>query len=90
MRRDERVTVQGPVKEQQPDGMSHRGGGGVVRVCARAVRDTTSLQCYRTVSQVQLGKNRSSAGSAHESLPPSFRFTVQQQGAPRPITMTLL
>ena len=27
MRRDERVTVQGPVKEQQPDGMSHRGGG---------------------------------------------------------------
>ena len=25
MRRDERVTVQGPVKEQQPDGMSHRG-----------------------------------------------------------------
>ena len=28
MRRDERVTVQGPVKEQRPDGMSHRGGGG--------------------------------------------------------------
>ena len=25
MRRDERVTVQGPVKEQQPDGMSHGG-----------------------------------------------------------------
>ena len=23
MRREERVTVQGPVKEQQPDGMSH-------------------------------------------------------------------
>ena len=31
MRREERVTVQGPVKEQQPDGMSHRGGGGGVR-----------------------------------------------------------
>ena len=31
MRREERVTVQGPVKEQQPDGMSHRGGGGLVR-----------------------------------------------------------
>ena len=29
MRREERVTVQGPVKEQQPDGMSHRGGGGL-------------------------------------------------------------
>ena len=25
MRREERLTVQGPVKEQQPDGMSHRG-----------------------------------------------------------------
>ena len=25
MRREERVTVQGPVKEQHPDGMSHRG-----------------------------------------------------------------
>ena len=30
MRRKERVTVQGPVK-QQSDGMSHRGGGGDVR-----------------------------------------------------------
>ena len=29
MRREERVTVQGPVKKQQPDGMSHGGGGGV-------------------------------------------------------------
>ena len=28
MRREERVTVQGLVKEQQPDGMSHGGGGG--------------------------------------------------------------
>ena len=26
MRREERVPVQVPVKEQQPDGMSHRGG----------------------------------------------------------------
>ena len=25
MRREERVTVQGPVKIQKPDGMSHRG-----------------------------------------------------------------
>ena len=25
---EERVTVQGPVKKQQPDGMSHGGGGG--------------------------------------------------------------
>ena len=28
MRREDRVTVQGPVKKQQPDGMSHRGWGG--------------------------------------------------------------
>ena len=27
MWREERMTVQGPVKKQQPDGMSHRGGG---------------------------------------------------------------
>ena len=27
MRREQQVTVQGPVKKQQPDGMSHRGGG---------------------------------------------------------------
>ena len=27
MRREEWVTVQGPVKEQQPDGMSPGGGG---------------------------------------------------------------
>ena len=26
MRKEERVTVQGPVKKQQPDGMSHGGG----------------------------------------------------------------
>ena len=32
MRREERVTVQGPVKKQQPDGMSHRGGGGGVNL----------------------------------------------------------
>ena len=33
MRREGRVTVQGPVKEQQPDGMSHRGvaRGGPMR-----------------------------------------------------------
>ena len=37
MRREERVTVQGPVKGQPPDGMSHRGGGGAqglgIRLC---------------------------------------------------------
>ena len=38
MRREERVTVQDPVKEQQPDGMSHGGGtwgggGATQRLC---------------------------------------------------------
>ena len=28
MRRGDWVTVQGPAKKQQPDGMSHKGGGG--------------------------------------------------------------
>ena len=28
MRREEGVTVQGPVKEQQPNGLSHGEGGG--------------------------------------------------------------
>ena len=31
MRREERGTIRGPVKEQQPDGMSHGGAGG--RLC---------------------------------------------------------
>ena len=35
MRREERVTVQGPVKEQQPDGMSHGRGGAGPDVCGR-------------------------------------------------------
>ena len=33
MRREERVTVQGPVKEQQSDGMSHRGANFVEGNC---------------------------------------------------------
>ena len=32
MQREERVTVQGPIKEQQPDGMSHRGASGGLKV----------------------------------------------------------
>ena len=34
MRREERVTVQGPVKKQQPDGMPHRGRGYCCCACA--------------------------------------------------------
>ena len=58
MRREERVTVQGPVKEQQPDGMSHGGGGGgmtpwcVVLVCSgrRQLADRQSLPFPWTLS----------------------------------------
>ena len=41
MAREERVTVQGPVKEQQPDGMSHRG-----RVCQRARHSSVTSRIY--------------------------------------------
>ena len=37
MRREERVTVQGPVKEHQPDGMSQRGSPSRLRKCAGCV-----------------------------------------------------
>ena len=44
MRREERVTVQGPVKKQQPDGMSRRG------CCMKAgrvpCRTTAGVQCH--------------------------------------------
>ena len=33
MRREERVTAQGPVKKQQPDGMSHRGSAPPAVLC---------------------------------------------------------
>ena len=37
MRREERVTVQAPVKKQQPDGMSHKGAqGSWAHPCARS------------------------------------------------------
>ena len=42
MRREGRVTVQGPVKEQQPDGMSHRGGVVAVAVFAEGMRGATA------------------------------------------------
>ena len=32
-RSEERVTVQGPVKKQQPDGMSHRGSAPPAVLC---------------------------------------------------------
>ena len=43
IRREVRVTVQGPVKEQQPDGMSHEGSAGGC-VCGGRHPDTTISQ----------------------------------------------
>ena len=47
MRREERVTVEGPVKEQQPDGMSHRGGRLLKSLTVMLVTSTIfSAFCY--------------------------------------------
>ena len=48
MRREERVTVQGLVKKQQPDGMSSREGGGG---CIAQIMSST-VRCCRVTSRV--------------------------------------
>ena len=48
MRREERVTVQGPVKEQQPDGMSHRGWLGAIKVPCLGGQERCGLPDRRT------------------------------------------
>ena len=52
------MTVQGPVKEQQPDGMSHRGAGGMQRlglhVCVQPPGEgwhETSSQWYGSLTK---------------------------------------
>ena len=50
MRREERVTVQGPVKKQPPDGMSH-GGGGVLSG-AGPIRRQTEPQRVRSPQEI--------------------------------------
>ena len=73
MRREERVTVQGPVKEQQRDGMSHRGGGGgrAFRGVERAGTPTGGL----TNAQGQLqGKWR------RDEIPPSLQVIGCEEG----------
>ena len=44
MRREERVTVQGPVRKQQPNGMSHRGGTGLAAATYRKQRPDTTCE----------------------------------------------
>ena len=61
MRRGEWVTVQGPVKKQQPDGMSHGGGGG-----CRCVDDTDALAKERGCKPLPRGCAR----TFHVMCPP--------------------
>ena len=88
MRREERVTVQGPVKEQQPDGMSHRGGtggwtgGGGVHFSPPPVPlNPGSTQQHR---QQQHATRTSRPG--HPSVPAiSICPSPIQRGSPRPV-----
>ena len=73
MRRDERGAVQGPVKEQQPDGMSHRGGGG--RVLGDARR-----QAYE---RSQATRGRGYAGSGRVWAVDRIRLDHRWAGAGR-------
>ena len=70
MRREDRVTVPGPVKKQQPDGMSHGGGGGGhLRRCARhCVGQCTSRHWHRPTSQSPPGTCVASAEGARDDL----------------------
>ena len=55
MRREERVTVQGPVKEHQPDGMSHRGA---LEPCKTHCGGQTTAPCCRVPSAMHNSKTR--------------------------------
>ena len=55
MRREERVTVQGPVKEQEPDGMSHRGVRGGVWWCWGGVGGLVNHDMARCVQRAIVG-----------------------------------
>ena len=61
MRRDERMTVQGPVKEQQPDGMSHRGGQQRLAVTVRTA-NSFLLTANRPSVQRNCATSNSEAG----------------------------
>ena len=83
MRREERVTVQGPVKEQQPDGMSHRGGG------ARAIDQTGQAVFLRSLQPrppPPPRRPRSAFLPTPRALPPRNRALPLCTGQPRPST----
>ena len=71
MQREERVTVQGPVKEQQPDGMSHRGA------CSFNKGDTVFWgHSVRRAGGPQSKKKKTASGFC--GLPPDGRRVPQQ------------
>ena len=80
MRREERVTVQGPVKEQQPDGMSHGGESATAELqgpfanpnpqCLayhRISRHTTAVQ--KSIQMVCVSGTGGRAGQSRGDLP---------------------
>ena len=67
-RREERVTVQGPVKKQQPDGMSHRGGGGATH---------SALMAHTHPPLGPSGTGRSAKGVRYRPLRPDSRHPTR-------------
>ena len=59
-RRGEQVTVQGPVKKQDPDGMSHRGGGGGNWNLTLESERLSQVPCGEQASPAQTGQTRHS------------------------------
>ena len=76
MRREERVTVQGSVKKQQPDGMSHGGGGAAsfLRTCVPSLPTPPPPRPggRRTVGQ---GSCQGSAHTADHPVVPDWQMS---------------
>ena len=70
MRREERVAVQGPVKEYQPDGMSHRGSIEPPKTGGEGVQDKGSID--RTINQLLW------------TLAPKMFFSIENAQIPPP------
>ena len=79
MRREERVTVQGPVKKQQPDGMSHRRGAGP-HAHGNAARQV--MDCLRTEVCGQQNSQTTPATTIKTSTPPLLGAADAQMAHP--------
>ena len=70
MRREERVTVQGPIKKQPPDGMSHRGsaevGGGGKSLLPPPLWSETDEYKERRVGVSEAGEHGAAGPEAGE------------------------